>query len=192
MIDEADDRTLLSDLANGERRAFDQLYHRYWEALFRYVARVLKDEDDTADVLQDTFFKVWEQRERLLHVESLKAYLFTMARNGALRFIALQQNHQRFIGGLSEFLKDGPYEWSAAETLAVTELQASIDKQIMRMPPRMREVFLLSRFDNLSNREIATRLNISENTVKKQINYALKIIRLTVNTLPLLLIRFPL
>src|SRR5690606_40610265 len=75
------------------RRSSD--LHRYWEALFRYVVRVLKDENDTADVLQDTFFKIWEQRERLQHVESVKAYLFTVARNGALRFIALQQKDRK-------------------------------------------------------------------------------------------------
>lgn len=190
MTDGADEKALLSDLANGEKRAFDQLYHRYWEALFRYVVRVLKDEDDTADVLQDTFFKIWEQRERLQHIESVKAYLFTMARNGALRFIALQQNHQRFISSLSAFLNDGSHERSAEDALTLTELQESIDKQVTRMPPRMREVFLLSRFENLSNREIATRLNISENTVKKQINYALKLIKLTVKVLPAILLRF--
>lgn len=190
MIDGADDKALLSNLANGEKWAFDQLYHRYWEALFRYVVRVLKDENDTADVLQDTFFKIWEQRERLQHVESVKAYLFTVARNGALRFIALQQNHQRFVASLGAFLNDESYERSAEEALTLNELQMSIDKQITRMPPRMREVFLLSRFENLSNREIATRLNISEHTVKKQINYALKLIRLTVKVLPALLVRF--
>ncbi|SKB30380.1 RNA polymerase sigma-70 factor, ECF subfamily [Parapedobacter luteus] len=188
-MDGADDKRLASDLANGERGAFDQLYHRHWEALFRYVANVLKDEDDTADVLQDTFFKVWEQRERLRHVESVKAYLFTMARHGALRFIALQQNRQRFIDSLGEFLQDGQCG-SAEDSLALAELQLSIDKQIARMPPRMREVFLLSRTENLTNREIAAQLNISENTVKKQINYALKLIRLTIKVLPLIAMRF--
>ncbi len=190
LMDGAENRMLLSDLAKGERQAFDQLYHRYWEALFRYIANVLKDEDDTADVLQDTFFKVWEQRDRLQHVESVKAYLFTMARNGALRFIALQQNHQRFLDSLRDFLKDGPYEGSAEESLALAELQVSLDRQITRMPPRMREVFLLSRFENLSNREIAARMNISENTVKKQINYALKLIKLTISVLPSILMHF--
>ncbi len=189
-MDGAEDRMLIKDLIEGEKRAFDQLYHRYWESLFRYIASVLKDEDDTADVLQDTFFKVWEQRDRLQHVESVKAYLFTMARNGALRSIALRQNHQRFLDSLADFLKDVSYEGSAEDSLALAELQQSLDRRINRMPPRMREVFLLSRLENLSNREIAERMHISENTVKKQINYALKFIRLTIKYLPVILFDF--
>lgn len=159
------------------KRTIEALYHAYWETLFQYVVHVLQDENDAGDVVQEVFITLWEQRDKLEYIDSPKSYLFTMARNRALRFIALRQNKQRFIESLGEFLKEDQYERSVDSHLVYAELEDSLSEQIERLPSRMREVFQLSRYDQLSHKEIAKKLDISENTVKKQVNYALKVLR---------------
>lgn len=160
-----------------DKKSIEALYQSYWEMLFQYVIRVLQDEDDAGDVVQEVFITLWEQRNKLEHIDNPKAYLFTMARNRALRFIALHQNKQRFIESLSEFLQDDLYVDSVESQFSHAELESTLMAQIERLPPRMREVFRLSRYEQLSHREIANRLHITENTVKKQVNYALKALR---------------
>ncbi len=75
----------LGRLMAGDESAFSDLYRSYWEALFRYVIRILPDEDDVADVIQETFVTFWELRGKLGNIKSIKAYLFIMARNLAFR-----------------------------------------------------------------------------------------------------------
>lgn len=170
------DKKLIADIVAGKREAFVDLFHSYWEPLFIYVMKVLKNEDDAEDVLQDVFTKIWEQRAQLGHIQSIRAYLFTMVRNGALRFIASNQQRHRFLDQLADFFGEMERKTSD-DQLELRELRALIDGQVQLLPKRMREVFLLSRRDDLSHREIAEQLAISEKTVKKQVNYALKSIR---------------
>lgn len=175
-MDALRDKKLVADIVAGKRYAFVDLFHYYWEPLFLYIVKVLKNEDDAEDILQDVFMKVWEQRTRLGHIQSIKAYLFTMARHGALRFVASSQQRYQFLDQLEDFFGEMKQETGEGQ-LVLRELHAVIDSQVQQLPKRMREVFLLSRRDNLSHREIAEQLAISEKTVKKQMNYALKSIR---------------
>lgn len=160
-----------------DKTTIESLYHSYWEVLFKYVVHVLRDENDAGDVVQDVFITLWEQRDKLAHIDNPKAYLFTMARNRALRFIATYQHRQRFIESLGHFLQDEQYVDSVDSRIAHAELDDTLTKQMEKLPPRMREVFQLSRYEQLSHREIAKKLDIAENTVKKQVNYALKVLR---------------
>src|SRR5690554_3208674 len=69
----------------ADDRLFSDIYDRYWERLFRYVIRILPDEDDVADVLQETFVTLWEMRDQLARIKSVKSYLFMIARNFAFK-----------------------------------------------------------------------------------------------------------
>ncbi len=166
----------LGRLMAGDESAFSDLYRSYWEALFRYVIRILPDEDDVADVIQETFVTFWELRGKLGNIKSIKAYLFIMARNLAFRRFREQLNQTSVVDKLVGFY--GEADSSSEEAFLTKELSSLIDAEIEKLPEKMREVFVLSRKEHLSYKEIAERLKISDQTVKKQISNSLKHLRL--------------
>ena len=168
--------TELLDLINyGNKTALTELYNRYWEPIFLYVIRVLKDVDEASDVVQETFIALWQKQGELSEVQSLKAYLFGIARYKALRCITLNESEERYRTSLLHFFND--YQDSPEVSLIASEMETFLETHIQGLPERMREVFLLSRREQLSYAEIAQRLNISDKTVKKQISNALKYLR---------------
>lgn len=156
-----------------------ELYDRYWESIFLYVVKVLQDPDGASDVVQETFIALWQKRGELDTIRSLKAYLISIARYKALKVISLDVSEERYRASLLNFFNDVADD---PETqLMAQEMDTFLESQIQALPDRMREVFLLSRREQLSHAEIAERLQISDKTVKKQIYYALKQLRYAVD-----------
>lgn len=160
-----------------EREAtFSALYDAHWERLFRYVVRILPDEDDVADVVQDTFILFWESEFDAGQFESVGAYLLVIARNLAFKRFRERLKQAQFEQRLIDH-----FGGSSADILVnihTKELAQFIDAEVEKLPARMREVFTLSRREHLSYKEIAERLKISDETVKKQISKSLRHLRL--------------
>jgi RNA polymerase sigma-70 factor (ECF subfamily) len=171
----ATDSLLLNLINQGRDAALTELYDRYWEAIFTYVVKVLKDEQEASDIVQETFIAIWQKRGDLADIQSLKPYLFSIARYKSLRSISLQLSQEKYKTSLLHYFKD--YDHSPELDMISSEMETFIESHIQRLPERMREVFLLSRKEHLSYAEIAVRLNISDKTVKKQIHNALKYLR---------------
>ncbi len=169
-------RSAICAVVDERERIFSELYDTYWEKIFRYVIRILPDEEDVADVVQETFVTFWELREKSEHVKSVKAYLFVIAKNLAFRRFREQLKRADVENKLVEYY--GRPDHSTSATIHTKELSELIDAEVKKLPERMREVFTLSRKEHLSYQEIAERLNISDQTVKKQINKSLKHLRL--------------
>lgn len=174
-----EDQIRLQSLIAGDDEVFTAIYQQYWESLFKYAMRILSDQDLAADVVQETFITFWELCGKLDKVRSIKSYLFIMARNLAFKRFREQLRRSEIEDKLVEFYSSSERntEWSIAEN----ELSALLDAEIEKLPERMREVFLLSRKEHLSYKEIAERLNISDQTVKKQIYNSLKQLRLKID-----------
>jgi len=170
------EKILLQKLVEGDDLSFSKVFDLHWENLFTYVAKVLKDKDDSIDVVQDTFTALWEQRDQLAHVKSLKAYLFSIARYKAFRFIHLNLQKRDYFNSLASFLTATSIDLE--EHVYARELSSFIENEMMKLPPKMREIFILSRIEQLSYKEIAERLSISDKTVKKQISNSIKYLRL--------------
>jgi len=191
---ESFDKQFTQLLKNGDdRAAFGLLYDQYWEKLFLFVVKVLRDQDDAIDIVQETFIALWEQRIQLDDVTSLRAYLFAIARYKTMQYIRRYARHDDNLESLTAFLSR--HEQNPEELMMQTELQKQIDEQVQQFPAKMRTVFMLSRQENLSHREIAAKLNISDKTVKKQISNSLKLLRLKINDqyfslLSILLLKF--
>lgn len=158
---------------------FSEVYDRYWERLFQYVIRILPDADETADVVQETFIAFWELQGKYKKVKSIKAYLFIMARNLAFKRFRERMKQQAEIDRLVYYY--GTAETSGEQALDAKELSGLIDDAINMLPEKMRAVFVLSRKEHLSYQEIADRLKISDQTVKKQISNALKHLKLKID-----------
>ena len=170
-----DDR-LLTLLRDDDKQAFDLIYNRYWEQLFVYVAKVITDRDNAKDIVQEIFVSLWFRRMNLSDIDSLQAYLFTAARYKGLTYIKDNIHKNKYLVSLKQFFNEECD--SVSQQIEANELSLLIDDEIATLPPKMREVFILSRKENLSHKLISEKLMISDKTVKKQINNVLKHLRL--------------
>jgi RNA polymerase sigma-70 factor (ECF subfamily) len=169
------DITLWELARNGNVKAFGELYDRYWQQLYTTVYWRICDEDITKDIVQDIFVTIWEKRASI-HIESsLQGYLKVTARHKVLNYFKSEETrtkHQLNAAALQPDMVD------STEILAAKELASTYQKEIDLLPIKMREVFLLSREDNMTIEEISTHLSLSPQTVKNQLTSALKKIRL--------------
>ncbi len=171
-----DETSLLDGLAASDKRAFSVLFDYYWKDLYAYVNRLVKDKDESVDIVQDTFTSLWQQREQLAKVKSLKGYIYAMVHHKAILFIKNSVRHRNYLDTMASYFPESIE--TTEEELDAHELEMFINKEIENLPPRMREIFLLSRFEQLSYKEIAIKLAIAENTVRKQISFSLKYLRM--------------
>lgn len=170
------DKLLLSELCSGDEKAFNKLYDYYWEHLFIYVARIVGNDSDAEDIVQEVFAAVWKIKERLDHVNSLKAYLIVIARNRALKHMLDSKNKRAYIDSFASFAAS--HENTTDQAIGLNELSSLIDAEISMLPSKMQEIFILSRNESMSHKEIARQLDISHLTVKKQISNSIKYLKL--------------
>lgn len=167
-----DEQTLLSLLRQDDIQAFEEIYERFWERLYVAANRVLEDEAVSKDIVQEIFIDVWNRRATL-QIQNLNAYLYQ-----AVKFQMAKQLRKRPLNPVHlEVIAELKSPQVADAPLHLAELQEQIEQVITALPPRCQEIFRLSRFENLTNKEIAQRLNISLSTVENQIHIALKSLR---------------
>ncbi len=173
------DDELMPLLKSGDNIAFAEIFERYWDLLYLHCIRMIRDEDDAKDIVQELFTNLWLKAGQITFNTSLSAYLYTSVRNRIINQIEHKRVRTDYIGSLRDFMNGG--EVIVNESDRDNELVALIEKEISLLPPKMREIFELSHKEHYSYREIAEKLNISDKTVKKQVSNALKIIRLRLN-----------
>jgi len=169
-----EDVRLLLLIQKGNREAFTVLYQRHWPHLYESAFYILKDQGSCMDVVQEVFVWFWENREKW-EVSNTGAYLHAAVkykianqiRNGKIREAALANLQERMEQASN----------SVSRNVEVKELQKVIMDFTGQLPPRCQEIFRLSRFEHLSNKEIADKLDISEKTVENQITIALRRLR---------------
>ncbi|WP_158829565.1 RNA polymerase sigma factor [Mucilaginibacter lacusdianchii] len=170
-----DDKELLKLLNEGSYEAFTTLYFRYAETLVRFTNDKLKDPDETKDIIHDIFLKIWTERSKLKIDGNFKAYIYTTARNkitDTYRKRLVRGFYDAELASIQE-----PASESLDTAFDAKELHHAIISRLDELPPRTKEIFKLSRFDNLSIPQIASRLNISEQTIKNQLSIALTYLR---------------
>ncbi len=167
---------LLALLKQHDERAFAEIYERYWEGLLRHANSMLKDEDEIKDVLQDVFITLWEKAYAMERTASLSAYLHTLVRNRILNMLLRSKVKDKYLTSLGHFSERVAHGTDFA--IREKEMAQRIEEELDRLPEKMREVFELSRKQRLSYLEIAEKLQISQNTVKKQISNAIRQLKL--------------
>lgn len=175
------DEMLISDLLSGKSdiQAYERIFHKYYPMILNFVKGMLKDDGKAEDVAQNIFMKLWLNRHSLTPNQSLKNYLCVMARNESLN--VLKSKHFKSIV-VSPVLPEIPNKGQSAEDmLNYFETNARLLSDIESMPQQRRTIFKMSRYEHLSNMEIAVRLNLSVRTVEKHIELALRDLRKSVN-----------
>lgn len=170
-----DDTILLQSVQAGDREAFTAIYNKYWYPLLSYVMKAVRVYSDAEDIVQEIFTALWKRREELELTAALSTYLFTSARYMAIRNIERNITRSNYLQRLSGETDGGV---PSPETLLhLRHLEEKMEAAIGSLPEKMRVIFNLSRKQQLSYREIAAQLNISEETVRKQISNALARLR---------------
>ncbi len=162
-------------LTQGDERAFTEIYNRFYGLLFIHASKRLNDEEEAKDVLHQLFESLWVKRERVASDGNLSAYLYTAVRNRVLDVFAHQQVENKYVVSLQDYIDQD----HVLTDYMVREKQMArlIEQEIDALPPKMREIFILSRKENKSHKEIALELGLSELTVKTQVKKALRILR---------------
>lgn len=171
----ADDEALVLRIQQGDNDAFTLFYERHRTSMYLSAYHLLKDEDNANDAVQELFMKVWQSSEQINPTSNIKGYLYTVLRNRILSNMNRSKYFDEYINSYLAFEQHHPC--STEETVLVRELQHILEEKIEKLPPKMREVYELSWNNQLSNKEIAERLNISEGTVKQHKHQAMRILR---------------
>ncbi len=178
---EYDEKALLMRVAQGDEEAFGALFHQYRHKILYFAWKFLRSDSRAQDVVQDIFLKVWQSREQLGDIKNFKAWLTTITRNyiyNALRRLAVEES---FITRMSA-RAEPQEENTVLNDLAFKELQYALQKAVSNLTPQQKKIFELSRVEGLKHEQIAEKLEISRDTVKKHMTDALRHIRLQMNS----------
>ena len=171
------DPELMALLKSDSDKAIDILFRLHYAYMCKSIYRIIPNREKAEDIAQDVFYELWKKRETLEIKTSIRAYLKRAMTNKALNYIRDQR--MKFDSD-----EDHPYiqnpQASSQQHLEAEELQKAINDAIKKLPERCRIVFSLSRFEELSYKEIAKNLDISVKTVENQISKALKLLRLAI------------
>lgn len=164
------DKELVVLVHSQPLEAFRLIYQRYWDPLFNIAFKRLQDAEEARDIVQEVFVTVWDQRSQLQPRESLLPYLQVILRNRIFNLFARNEVKLRYI---VETQWQATFAHNnAAQQLTLKELQHIVNDAIAQLPPRMQEIFLLNREEQLSPAEIAEHLSLSVQTVKNQLHRA--------------------
>ncbi len=168
-----DDIFLLRLIKSGDRQAFKYLFDTYFSSLCRYMFLYLENTQEAEEIAIDIFMYIWENREKVEIRLTFKAYLFQAARNRCLNVL----RDRKTTLSLDDIPGNETPQIDISASLEAEELSRLITEAIISLPEKCREVFLKSRTENLTNQEIADRMQLSIKTVEAQITKAMKRIR---------------
>jgi RNA polymerase sigma-70 factor (ECF subfamily) len=179
---------LIEGLASNSIECYEALFRRYFDRIHAFALGMVKDEDAAADIAQNVFLKLWTNRANLrTECESLHNYLFVITRHEVLNHLRDRRLTVVSFSELADTLASPESVAVAESAIDGEELRRALQEAIQTLPDKRRQVFLLSRFKHMSNKEIALRLDLSVRTVEKHIELALRDIRRRVSPYAFLL-----
>ncbi len=169
------EQTLIHEMMNGSQKAFDSIYKMYAKRLYAFCLQYTKIPEDAEEIVEDVFVKLWTNKDTIRQEETLRSLLFTMAKNkliNAYRSRLNSPSYENYVAYSSEMSED-----SASDHLEYEEFLQQLNNALKKLPKTQQNVIKLSKFQQLSNKEIAERLSLSEQTVKNQMSLGLKLLR---------------
>ena len=166
------DGEIIRRIRQGDIQQFETLFRSSYVSLVRYAKSLIKDHDNAEEIVQDLFFRLWQNKENLNIESSLNGYLFRSVHNSCLHFI----EHQKVVAKHTFEMSYETEESSAGsdDSINYKELQEKIARILERLPEKCGKIFCMSRFDGLKYSEIAEKLSISVKTVEANMGRALK------------------
>lgn len=163
---------LLLLIQKDDRVAFYHIYERYCKRLYSFVLKYIKQKEDAEEIVQEVFVKIWESRNKIDAYSSFESFLFTVAYNATISLLRKRASESKYIEHIKslQHINNSP---DLIDEIHFNELNNKVQSLLNELTPRQREIFQLSREQGLSHDEIAVKLNISVNTVKKHISNTL-------------------
>ncbi len=175
VLNSSNTEEIIRRLKKDDKSAVDELFSYYYPRLYHFSKSILKIENDIDDILQEVFVKIWLNRQKINNVETFNSYIFTITKNEVLNLIRSNLRDQTFKDEL--FLRSVAEEYQTQNLVEFNEIETRINQIVASLPEKRQQVFILSRMEGLSNKEIALQLNISEKTVEDHITHAIKYIK---------------
>jgi RNA polymerase sigma-70 factor (family 1) len=169
-----DDNILVEKLQKGDIESFDSLYNKYSGKLYAFGLKYLRSTDEAEELVQSVFLKVWENYRNLKKESSFKSYIFTIAYNDMCKLFRKRNYQQKYIDD-SLYENSGSYE-EIEERIHFQSVLDIVHQIVDKLPERQRVIFLKSRFEGKSTKEIAEEIGLSPGTVDNYISEALKFI----------------
>jgi RNA polymerase sigma-70 factor (ECF subfamily) len=169
------EKELVKKLKDGDSFAFEVLFYKYRNKIKGFAQKIVPAQIDPEEIVQEVFVRVWLKKEAIDPEKDFQSYLFSIAKHLVLDHLKSAVNRKLYFVG--EHFQQDLLEEEGLEASMTEETEAKLQKLINEIPERRREIFRLSRFEGLSYKQIAERLNISENTVDSQIRNALAFLR---------------
>lgn len=178
----------MKSLQKGDVFAFNELFHKYSQKVYNFSIKHLENEEDTKDLVQEIFLKIWDKREKIDENKSFNGFLFTIALNSIRNYFRKKVKDRKLINKWLE--ETEPYSDTTRLSTEFKSLEKVVNTIVEQLPPKRQTVFRLSRNEGLTNDEIANRMNIQKKTVENHLNLALKYLREKLQSHSLLVILF--
>jgi RNA polymerase sigma-70 factor (ECF subfamily) len=163
---------IIRRIRQGDIKEFETLFRSSYASLVKYAGTLIKDQDTAEEIVQDLFFRLWQNKEKLNIESSLNGYLFRSVHNSCLHHIEhrkVVERHVREMAMEPDLSPENP-----SEMLQYSELQAKVARILERLPERCGKIFCMNRFEGLKYSEIAEKLSVSIKTVEANMGKALK------------------
>jgi RNA polymerase sigma-70 factor (ECF subfamily) len=166
------DSEIIRRIRQGDKQEFEKLFRSSYVSLVRYAKTILKDHDTAEEIVQDLFFRLWQDRSNITIESSLNGYLFRSVHNKSLHFIEHQKVINRHAGEIAASADETAEP--VTDAIYYSELQSKVARVLERLPERCSVIFRMSRFEGLKYNEIAEKLSVSLKTVEANMGKALK------------------
>jgi len=167
---------LIDRFKAGDQPAYEMIFRFYYPGLVLFASQYVMYEEDAEEIVQDFFVRVWQKRDQVNQTGTLKPYFFTSVKNSSLNFLYKQKHQDKLIQEIVKISENNLlYQ---PDVFVMSDLQDAIRKAVNSLPPKCREVFILSRINGLKNEDIANKLNLSKRTVETHVSNGLKQLRI--------------
>ncbi|HEY9004725.1 RNA polymerase sigma-70 factor [Ohtaekwangia sp.] len=178
------DQDLIELLRQQHMAAFGEIYNRYWHKLYSAAYKRIQSRETAEEFVQDIFTSLWVNRE-IVHIKSLSVYLFTAVKYKVINHFQHEAIRKQYLSRQLQTMSIT--DNSTEELVMVNDLHASVEQHISRLSPKCQEVFKLSRHENLTMKQIAAQLGISEKTVEHQLGKALRVLKMNLKQLTIII-----
>lgn len=169
------EKELVKKLSEGDSFAYEVLFYKYRNKVKGFAVKLVPSQVDPEEIVQEVFVRVWLKKETVNPEKDFQSYLFSIAKHLVLDHLKSAVNRKLYFVG--EHFQHDLLVDDGSDTPLTEDVEEKLQNLIEEIPERRREIFRLSRFEGLSYKQIAERLNISENTVDSQIRNALNFLR---------------
>lgn len=167
---------LIRSLKAGSYKAFDRIYQMYAKRLYAYSLQFTKSTEDSEEIIQDVFVKLWTNREKIRQEDTLRSLLFIMTKHHLINAFHSKINepiYEDFVNYKDVISVND----TSQQHLEYEEFVQRLTKAVKKLPSTQQKIITLSKIQQLSNKAIAEELSLSEQTVKNQMSIALKVLR---------------